>query len=83
MGGLRHRQLTLSFATLAFLLLASVSALGFSTPSRQFSKKEDYKGAGGGAAATRGAGVIAAVVQIQAGARADSAWNEYAIRVLS
>ncbi|KAK6117204.1 hypothetical protein DH2020_036051 [Rehmannia glutinosa] len=32
----RHRQLTLSFATLAFLLLASVSALGFN-PSRQFS----------------------------------------------
>ncbi|XP_011090672.1 EPIDERMAL PATTERNING FACTOR-like protein 4 [Sesamum indicum] len=39
MGGLRHRQLTLSFATLAFLLLASVSALGFSTPSRQFRRK--------------------------------------------
>ncbi|KAG8370264.1 hypothetical protein BUALT_Bualt14G0098800 [Buddleja alternifolia] len=34
----RHRQFTLSFATLAaFLLLASVSAFGFS-PSRQFSK---------------------------------------------
>ncbi|KAL0414484.1 UNVERIFIED_CONTAM: EPIDERMAL PATTERNING FACTOR-like protein 4 [Sesamum radiatum] len=33
MPGLRHRQLTL---TLAFLLLASLSALGFSTPSRQF-----------------------------------------------
>ncbi|KAL0457157.1 UNVERIFIED_CONTAM: EPIDERMAL PATTERNING FACTOR-like protein 4 [Sesamum latifolium] len=32
MPGLRHRQLTL---TLAFLLLASLSALGFSTPSRQ------------------------------------------------
>ncbi|KAI3469620.1 hypothetical protein Pfo_026283 [Paulownia fortunei] len=35
--GHRHRrQLTLSFATLAFLLLASVSALGFN-PTRQLS----------------------------------------------
>ncbi|KAK4405756.1 UNVERIFIED_CONTAM: EPIDERMAL PATTERNING FACTOR-like protein 5 [Sesamum radiatum] len=36
MAGLRHPQLTL---TLAFLLLASVSALGFTTPSRQFRRR--------------------------------------------
>lgn len=37
MAAFLRRQLTLSLATLAFLLLSSVSALGF-TPPRQFSK---------------------------------------------
>ncbi|KAH6808927.1 EPIDERMAL PATTERNING FACTOR-like protein [Perilla frutescens var. frutescens] len=33
----RRRHLTLSFATLAFLLLSSVSAIGSFNPTRQFS----------------------------------------------